>query len=883
MDFPGELIRRLQMLFHRARFQRDLDEEMRLHVELRREQQMAAGADAELARSTAVRRFGNTTRIREESQRAWGWEWLDTLLQDVRFGTRSLVKSSRFTIAAVLTLALGIGANTAMFSVVRSVLLKSWPFRDPSRLVWVSQRQATGSANLFSTQDFLNWKRQRGLLTKMGAHVSWEFNLNGAGAQPERVAGGEVSYDWLPTLGVEPALGRVFSPQEDVAGSGNYVELSAALWKSRYGADQGIVGKAIELDGKPYTVIGVMPSGFNGFEGKELLWTPLQLQLGSGISASPTFHWLGACVRLPDGVSLTQARSELDAIAARLHRQDPSGDTGFGVYLQTLNTAFTSDVRPALLMLMGCVGLVLLIACANVANLLLARGSARQREMAVRTALGASPLRIIRQLLTESVLLAGAGGAAGIAVAFALLRGMLAIHPPSVPRIEQTSIDGMVLLYSLAVSVVVGILFGLVPALEASNVNLTDSLREHGGSSSHGLGRIRSLLVIVETALACMLLIGTGLALNSLWALRDVQLGFEPEHLLTFRIAAPSVLKGVRISDFYHDVAARVRALPGVESAAVARDFPMSGTDPSMPIETESKTPAPVEGEIVTRIRAVGADYFHTLQIPLLQGRAFDEQDTASSAPVAIVSESLAREYWPGERAINKRIKPRFAGSSWYTVVGVAADVRHWGAAVAIEPTAYYPYAQIPDSIRSLVEANMGIAVRSHLAQNDLLHSIKAAVSAVDAQVPAYQVKTMESMVADSDSLRNFDLLLLGGFSLLALTLAAIGVYAVMAWSVSQRTREIGIRIALGAHSRDVLRLILYQGARLAVIGSLAGVGAALLLRKIMASILYGLSGNDPLVLSLVPCVMMTVILIASWLPARRATKIDPISALRYE
>ncbi|MFZ0278312.1 MAG: ABC transporter permease [Candidatus Sulfotelmatobacter sp.] len=805
------------------------------------------------------------------------------VLQDVRFGIRSLVKSRRFTIAAVLTLALGIGANTAMFSVVQSVLLKSWPFRDPGRLVLVSQRQAAGSANLFSTQDFLNWKQQGGLLAKMGAHVTWEYNLSSVGTQPERVAGGEVSFDWLPTLGVEPVLGRLFSPQEDVTGAGNFVVLSWALWKGRYGADRGIVGKPIQLDGKPYTVVGVMPAGFNGFDSKELLWTPLQLHSDSGISSSPTFHWLSACIRLPDEVALAQARSELNAVAARLHRQDPSGDTGFGVYLRTLNDAFTGDVRPALLMLMGCVGFVLLIACANVANLLLARGTARQREIAVRSALGASPYRIMRQLLTESVLLAGAGGATGIAVSFALLRGVLAIHPPSVPRIEQTSIDGMVLIYSLLVSVAVGILFGLAPAIEATRIDVNDSLREHGGSSSQGSGHTRSTLVVAETALACMLLIGTGLALKSLWALRGVQLGFVPEHLLTFRIAAPSQLTGARISDFYQDVAARVRALPGVESAAVARDFPLSGTDPSMPVDTESRTPAPVQGEIVTRIRAVGADYFRTLQIPLLQGRAFNEQDSATSFPVAVVSESLSRKYWPGESAIGKRIKPRFAGSSWYTIVGVAADVRHWGAAVAIESTAYYPCAQIPDDIRALVEANMGVAVRSRLAQNDLLHSIQMAVAAVDSLVPVYEVKTMESMVADSDSLRNFDLLLLGGFSLLALTLAAGGVYAVMAYSVSQRTREIGIRIALGAHSRDVLRLVLRQGAQLAIIGSLVGVGAALLLRKVMASVLYGLSANDPLVLSLVPCVMVTVIMVATWLPARRATKISPITALRYE
>ncbi len=807
---------------------------------------------------------------------------MERLLQDIRFGIRSLIKSRHFTIAAVLTLALGIGANSAMFSVIHSVLLKTWPVRDSRRLMVVAQHQANGNSNLFSTQDFLNWKQQGGLLAQMGAHVSWEFNLSGSGAQSERLAGGQVSYDWFPTLGVEPLLGRLFSPQEDIAGAGNFVLLSTALWKNRYGGDPGIVGKPIQLDGAPYTVVGVMPSGFSGFIGKELLWTPLQLRPQGGVNSSPTIHWLSGYIRLPNGVSLAQARSELDSVAARLHRQDPSGDLGFGVQLQTLDDAFTGDVRPALLMLMGCVGFVLLIACANVANLLLARGAARQREMAVRAALGASASRIMRQLLTESVLLAGAGGAGGIAVAFLLLRGMLAIHPPSVPRIEQTRIDGTVLVFSLLVSVAVGILFGLAPAINAARTDANDSLREYGASSGRSMSRNRSVLVIMETALACMLLIGTGLALKSLWSLKSVKLGFAPEQVLTFRVAVPTQFSGARIPSFYHDVAERVRALPGVQSVAIARDLPLGGVDPSMPIDIENKMPA-AGHEILTRYRAVDQDYFRTLRIPLLQGRAFSEHDTAGSVPVAIVSESLARNYWPGESAIGKRIKPRLADGPWCVVVGVAADVRHWGADVVSEPTAYYPYTQAPDSVRSLLEANMAIAVRSGLPQNALLHSIDLAVAEVNSQVPVYEVKTMELMVADSDSLRSFDLLLLSGFSFLSLGLAMAGVYAVMAYSVSQCTREIGIRIALGARSGDVLRLILRQGVRLAIPGSVIGVVGAFFLRKIMASFLYGLSANDPLILCGVPCVMVLVITMACWLPARRATRIDPVVALRWE
>ncbi len=430
---------------------------------------------------------------------------------------------------------------------------------------------------------------------------------------------------------------------------------------------------------------------------------------------------------------------------------------------------------------------------------------------------------------------------------------------------------------------VVGILFGLAPAIEATRINVNDGLRECATSRGRGFSRQRSILVIAETALSCMLLIATGLALRSLWSLRNVELGFVPTNVLTFRIAAPSQLDGQRLPDFYRRMVERIRTVPGVESAAVARDFPLGGIDPSTPILTEGKTPAPVQGAIVTRYRAVGDDYFRTLQIPVLQGRAFEVRDSASSPAVAIVSQSLARQYWPGESAVGKRLKPNIAGSSWCVVVGVAADVRHWGSDVDIEPTAYYPYSQVPESVRSLVEANMGIAVRSSLAQSGLLHSINAAVAAVHQNVPIYDVKTMDSMVSDSGSLRNFDLSLLGAFSFMALSLAAVGVYAVMAFSVSQRTREIGIRMALGAHSRDVMRLILRQGAALAIAGSVLGVVCAFFLRTVMASFLFGLSANDPLVLSIVPCIMVLVILLACWVPARRASRTDPMVALRCE
>jgi predicted permease len=598
---------------------------------------------------------------------------MENMLQDVRYGIRSLLKSRRFALAAVLTLTLGIGVNTAMFSVIHSVLLEPWPLKDPARVLVVSQRLASGNTNLFSTQDFLDWKQQHGLLAKMGAHVSWQFNLGSADGLPERIVGGQVSYDMLPLLGVQPVLGRLFSEQEDIPGSGNFAQLSYALWKDRYKSDAGIVGKAIQLNGVPYTVVGVMPEGFDYFGGNELLWTPLQLRRDSGIGSSPTVHWLGALVRLPDGVSLQQARAELDGIAARLHRADGTADVGFGINLQTLDDAFTSAFRPALLMLMGCVGFVLLIACVNVANLLLARGASRRREMAVRKALGASRLRIVRQLLTESVLLPAVGGTLGVLFAFLALRGFLALHPLSVPRIEQVGIDRSVLGFSLVVSMFVGILFGLAPAIEAARVDVNEGLRQRESGGRQGFGRHRSVLVVVETALACILLTATGLALESFWSLRGVELGFVAENVLTFRIAAPAHLAGLEVPEFYQQVGERVRSIPGVISATVARDLPMSGIDPSMPIMVEGKNPTPVPGEIVSRYRAVGEDYFRTLQIPMLQGRAFDEHDSADALPVAIVSESLARKYWPGESPLGKRLKPAFKGSVWCTVVGFRA------------------------------------------------------------------------------------------------------------------------------------------------------------------------------------------------------------------
>lgn len=808
---------------------------------------------------------------------------MESLLQDIRYGVRSLLKSPQFAVAAVLTLALGIGANTAMFSVIHSVLLKPLPFHDPERVMVVGQRMANGGVNVFSTPDFLDWKQQGGMLAQMAAFVPGQFNLSRGNDQPERISGAQLSYEAFPVLGVTPIVGRTFSAQEDIAGAGHVTVLSYALWQTRFEANPHILGSAIRIDDAPYTVVGVMPAGFHLFSGEELLWTPLQLQRGEGVNSARNVHWLQGLIRLPSGTTLARAQAELNTVAARLHREHPADDAGFGVQLQTFSEAQTGEVRPALLMLMGCVGMVLLIACSNVANLLLARGAMRRREVAVRVALGASAMRVVRQFLTESVILAIVSGGLGVALAVPVLRLLLAIHPANLPRIQEVAIDGNVLAYTLLISVAAGVLFGLAPALEAAHADVGEGLRERLTGAGRSFGRYRSALIVAETALASILLIGAGLALKSLGSLARVPSGFNPDHVLSFRVAAPPQFSGERAPEFYREIEEKMRALPGVESASVARNLPMSGSDPSMPVTAEGQNVALAAGQVVTRLRAVGADYFRTLEIPVLRGRAFDEHDTAASPPAVIVSESLARIYWPNENPVGRRLKPNLSGAPWYNIVGVAADVRHWGPDVDIEPTAYYPYTQIPASVLPLVESDMSLAVRSRMDEEALLSEIRPAVAGVDKSVPVYSVKTMNEMLSDTGSLRRFDLSLLGAFAGLALVLAAIGVYAVMAYSVSQRTREIGIRIALGARAGDVAYLILSQGARLALAGVTVGVLAALLLRRVAASFLYGLSAADPLAFTLVPLLIVLVILLACWLPARRAARVDPMVALRYE
>ncbi len=806
---------------------------------------------------------------------------MESFIQDIRYGFRMLVKSPGFTTIAVLTLALGIGTNTAMFSVVNSVLLRSLPFHDSSRVMIVWKTMSNGAPNAFSTPAFLEIRQQGGLLAHLGAFSNISYNLAGK-ELPERIAGGKVNFDLFPVLGVQPILGRTFAAEEDHPGAGHAVILSHALWETRFASAHSILGNAVMLDGAPYTIVGVMPAGFHVLSDKELFWVPLQLESANAQASARSVHWLFGFTRLAPGISQKQAQSVLDAVAVRLKAQDATGEGGFGATLQPVGDFVNGNVKPALLLLMGSVGFVLLIACSNVANLLLARGTIRRREISIRTALGAARVRVIRQLLTESVLLSLIGGVLGLGLAWVGVKTLVALHPSSIPSVNSIAIDATVLAYTALLCGMVGILFGVAPALEGSRVNVSEALKEGARGSSGGFGKHRVILVVTETALASILLIGAGLSLKSLWRAESVDPGFNPAGELTFRIAAPSQFKGEQIPLFYQQVLEQARVLPGVQSAVLARNLPMSGTDPSMPIAIEGTPPPPSQVPVVTRFRAIGPDYFSGLQTSLLGGREFTEHDTAAAPKVAIVSESLAKLYWPKENALGKRLKPELTGGEWCTVVGVAADVRHWAADVDVEPTAYYPYTQVPEAFLPLLEGTMTIAVRSRNAVG-LLSSIRAAVADVDKTVPIYDVKSMEEMVADSGALRRFGMWLIGAFAALALTLAGLGIYGVMAYSVSQRTREIGIRIALGAQGWNVLRLIMEQGAKLALTGVLVGLVGAFALTRVMASLLFGVSATDLGTFSVVPFIVLALILVGCYIPARRATKLDPVVALREE
>jgi putative ABC transport system permease protein len=796
---------------------------------------------------------------------------MDTLLQDLRYALRALRRSPGFTVAAVLTLALGIGANSAIFSLVHGVLLRGLPYPESARLMTVwGHYPATGRSSV-SLPDWRDWRDGNRTFAELAARYGRTLNLAGQG-DPEQVASDMVSTNFFRTLGVAPALGRGFLEEEGRTGAADVAVLSHRLWQRRFAGDPGVVGRAVSLNGRPYAVVGVAPAGFRFMRDVDV-WTPLPVDEPN---APRRAEFLTVVGRLKPGVTQAQAKADMDLVAGRLARAYPETNAGWtALEVLPLKEYLVGDVRRALVLFSAAVALVLLIACANVANLLLARASGRAREIAVRLALGAGRGRLVRQLLTESALLALLGGAAGLLLAVWAVEALQAAAGRLVPRLDEVRIDGVVVLFSLALSVATGLLFGLAPALRLSGGSLSATLRDGTRSAGSGrLARFRNGLVLGEVALAVVLLVGAGLLLQSFARLTRVDLGFRPEGVLTYGVVLPSAAYGEdpQLLAVYERILERTRAVPGVRDAALASDLPMGGAS-YLAFDIEGRTPVPEAQEDLQPF-AVTPGWFRTLGIPLRRGRLLEPRDAAGAPFVAVVNEELARRYFPGTDPIGRRIS--LDGTRWLTIVGVVGDVAQEGVTAAPYPQLYQALAQFP---RRTVAA----AIRAEGEPMALAGATRRALAAAAPGVPPRDVRTLEERAGDTIAMPRVSAVVLALFAAVALALAAIGLYGVLAYTVVQRHREIGIRLALGAAGGEVLRLILWQGMRPALAGIAVGLLGALAATRLMRSLLYGVGATDPLTFAAVPLFLCTVALAAIWIPARRAAHVDPMIALREE
>jgi predicted permease len=806
------------------------------------------------------------------------------LSQDVRYGVRMLLKNPGFTAIAVLALALGIGANSAIFSVVNTLLLRPLPYRNPGQLVviWENATHLGFPKNTPSPANFLDWQKQATLLEGMAAFAERSFNLTGVG-EPERLDGRRVSANLFDLLGVKPVLGRNFVPEEDKPGT-KVALLNETLWRRRFGSDPGVIGRSLSLNGEPYTVVGVLPSSvrlpaFGNW--RDQVWVPLAFPAEE--AAQRGNHFLEVIGRMKHGVTVSQARAEMETIAARLAQQYPEENTRIGSVVNPLHEEIVGNMKPALLILLGAVAFVLLIACANVANLLLARAAARHKEIALRLALGADRARLTKQLLVESVMLSILGAVVGLVFAYAGLRVLTRFIPPDVAHAEMISIDGRVMGFTLIVAVVTGLIFGLAPASQAAHSNINDTLKEGGRDSGAGPRgkRLRSVLVIAEVAVSFILLIGAGLLINSFMHLRNLDPGFRADHLLALNVdlSETKYPDNPRRVAFFDEVVRRVQALPGVRSVAVAGNLPFTYNGDSMPIGVEGVPDPPPDQHPDVIFRAVGPGYFSTMGIPLVRGRDFNDQDSLDANLTVVVSEKTAKYYWPNADPVGKRIKngTTTSESPWRTVVGVVKDVRQNDFVAEPKMQMYFTYRQL----RSLMPN--ALIVRTALDPLSLATPVRNAIWAVDKDQTVANIDSMEHIVAGAVARQRFSMLLIAIFAAVALVLAAVGIYGVMSYSVAQQTREIGIRMALGAQRSDVLKMTVKQGLRLVGFGLGIGLVAAFILTRVMATLLFGISATDPLTFISISLVLLAVAILASYIPALRATRVDPMIALRAQ
>jgi putative ABC transport system permease protein len=871
-----ESIFRFAGLFNKQRKDRELDEEIESHLQMHIEDNLRSGMTPEEARRQAMIKLGGIESTKEAYRDQRGLPVLETLWQDIRFGARTLRKNPGFTAVAVLTLGLGIGANTAIFSVINAVLLRPPPFKDPERLAFVSEKSKDMDNMSVAYPNFLDWQREQESFSSLAAFRVEEWNITGDG-RPERITGLQVSSSFFATLGIQPVRGRVFTADEDKVGGERVVVLSEGIWLRRFGGDPAVLNRTVTLNGEPYTIVGILPAAFQ-FPRRVELWTPV----GHKAAWTEERGWhpgMYVVGRLKSGVELPAARSGLEAVAARLAKEYPDSNTGNSVTVMALQERLAGpSVRTALATLLGAVTLVLLIACTNVTNLLLARATQRRKEIAVRLALGAGRWLLLRQLLVESLLLAGAGGIAGLLLAFwgmALLTNLL---PAEIRELVTLNIDQTVLLFSLVIAVVTGLLFGLAPAWQLANGDSVEALKEGGRSEAFGTGRGwgRQLLIVGEVSFALMLLVAAGLLLRSFSRLQAVPVGLNLKNVLTMELSLPpyKYADDLRQTAFYRLAIEAVRVLPGVESVAFIAPLPLGfgGWQSGVHLEGEPK-PKPGQGTL-SDFAVVTPDYFKTMGVTILKGRAFTEADDGKYR-VCIVDETFEQKHFHGN-ALGKRIEQGDSGTNWMTIVGVARHVKNYGAGEDSRIETYVPTAQNGAS-------GMALVIKTAVPPLTLAGAAQKAILSVDPDQPVSEILTMDQILARNVAERRLAMLLLSLFAALALVLASVGLYGVMAFNVANRTREIGVRMALGARTSDVLGLVLRQGGKLVGLGIVFGLAGAFGVTQLMTALLFQIQPTDLATYLATPLLLGLVALFACWVPARRAARVDPIVALRYE
>ena len=863
----------------RSQVEQELSDELSAYVELLTEKYMKGGMSKEEARRAALVETGGVEQVKEEVRAGRTGFGLETFMQDLRYGLRSLLKKPGFTATAVIALALGIGANTAIFSVINGVLLRSLAYANPDSIVMVWERSVARSdhRNVVSPANFLDWQKQSTSFAHMAAIAEQRVNLTGGTGEPEEIKVQVVTQPFFAALGVQPLVGRSFIPEEDRVGNDLVIVLSDELWRNRFGADPAIVGKQVTISGRQRTVIGVMPPGFHFLDNQVKAWLPFALDPAVNYREA-SGRYLRVVARLKPGVSLQQAQAEMTGIARQLEQMHVKYNTGWGVNVVPMHEQVVGEIRPILIVLLAAVAFVLLIACANVANLLLSRAASRQRELALRAALGASRMRLVRQMLTESLLLAVMGGVVGVFLAYWGIRLLIAFGPDNIPRLSEITIDPRVLAFTFGISLLTGVLFGLVPALQASRPDLNDALKEGSRGSTGGRSRtLRNVFVVAEVSLALVLLIGAGLMIRSFMRLQSVQTGFQPENVLTMRVQLPRAkyAEPHQKVEFFKQAEQRIAALPGVQSVGAISYLPLTGPAARDGFKIVGQ-PDPAPGqEPPCEVRVITPTYFQAMGIPLLKGRLLDQRD-GKEPKVLLINETLAKRYFPNEDPIGKRIAVSWSDGEIDEIVGVVGDIREGALNKDPEPAVYWPHPREPYGGMALVVRASGDAARLGTA-------VQKEIRALDPEQPVADVRTMEQVIARSIARPRFNMLLLAIFAGVALLLASVGLYGVMNYSATQRIHEVGIRMALGATRTDIMRLIVGNGMLLTLIGIAIGVAASIGLTRVMQSFLFGIGATDAVTFIGVSALLIVVALLANYIPAHKATRVNPTIALRYE